>query len=148
MPRQNNHMTEKNKNSSEVYADFTMSRIDSSVLGTMTPSQLRAVRDALVANQPFKRHSFDIRGTLPFIFASFYFVILAGRDKRRKTLDKEKRRVFEGNVSMAYVLSLLFLSFVGAVVWMAILLLLYWVKIELGMDFLPNVHFPDLFQSE
>jgi hypothetical protein len=148
MPHQNNHMTEKNKNSSEVYADYTMSRIDSSVRNSMTTSQLQAVRDALVANQPFKRHSFDIRGTIPFIFASFYFVILAGRDKRRKTLDKEKHRAFEGNVSLGYVLSLLFLSFVGAVVWMAILMLLYWVKIELGIDILPNVHIPDLFKSE
>ena len=141
-------MKQKNKNSSEVYADFTMSRIDSTVRETMTPAQLQAVRDALVANQPFKRHSVDIRGTLPFFFASFYFVILAGRDKRRKTLDRDKRRAFEGNLSMGYVLSILFLSFVGAVVWIAVLSVLYWVKVELGQDFLPNVHFPNLFQSE
>jgi len=141
-------MTEKSKNSSEVYADFTISRIDTSVRETMSAAQLHAVREALIANQPFKRHAIDIRGTLPFFFASFYFVILAGRDRRRKTLDKEKRRAFEGNLSMGYVLSLLFLSFVGAVVWIAILLLLYWVKIELDMDILPNLHFPQLFQSE
>jgi len=141
-------MTEKSKNSSEVYADFTMSRIDASVRETMSPAQLLAVREALVANQPFKRHAIDIRGTVPFFFASFYFVILAGRDKRRKTKEKEMRRAFEGNLSMGYVLSLLFLSFVGAVVWITILLLLYWVKIELDMDILPNLHFPQLFQSE
>ena len=141
-------MTEKNKNSSEIYADFTMSRIDQSVRETMTDTQLKAVREGLLANQPYKRHAIDIRGTLPFFIASFYFVILAGRDKRRKTVNKEKRRAFEGNLSMGYVLSILFLSLIGAVVWVAILLVIYWVKRELGIDFFPNTHFLNFFQGQ
>ena len=141
-------MTEKNKNSSEIYADFTMSRIDQNVRETMTDTQLEAVREALLANQPYKRHAIDIRGTLPFFIASFYFVILAGRDKRRKTVNKEKRRAFEGNLSMGYVLSILFLSLIGAVVWVAILLVIYWVKRELGIDFFPNTHFLNSFQGQ
>ncbi len=141
-------MAEKNKNSSEVYADFTISRIDQDVRETMNATQLQAVRDALVANQPYKRHTVDIRGTLPFFFASFYFVILAGRDKRLKTLDKETGRAFEGNLSMGSVLSILFLSFLGAMVWGAILLVGYWVKRELGIDFFPDTHFLNFFQSE
>ena len=141
-------MADKNNSSSEVYADFTMSRIDLSVRETMTPIQLQAVRDALLANQPFKKHSIDIRGTIPLFFASFYFVLLAGRDRRRKTVDKEKNRAFEGKLSFSYVLSLLLLSFIGALIWIAILLVVYWVKNELGIDVFSGRHFIEFFQSD
>ena len=141
-------MAADNNNSSEIYADFTISRIDADVRESLTPTQLQAIRDALVANQPFKKHAIDVRGTIPLFFARFYFVVLAGRDKRRKTVDKEKRRTFEGNVSFGYLLSLLFLSFIAAMVWAAILLVVYWVKIELGIDLFSSIHLGDLFKSD
>ena len=141
-------MVADNNNSSEIYADFTISRIDTDVRESLTPTQLQAIRDALVANQPFKKHAVDVRGTIPLFFARFYFVVLAGRDKRRKTVDKEKHRAFEGNVSFGYLLSLLFLSFIAAMVWAAILLVVYWVKIELGIDLFSNIHLGDLFNSD
>ena len=141
-------MAADNNNSSEIYADFTISRIDADVRESLTPTQLQAIRDALVANQPFKKHAVDLRGTIPLFFARFYFVVLAGRDKRRKTVDKEKHRAFEGNVSFGYLLSLLFLSFIAAMVWAAILLVVYWVKIELGIDLFSNIHLGDLFKSD
>ena len=141
-------MAADNNNSSEIYADFTISRIDADVRESLTPTQLLAIRDALVANQPFKKHAIDVRGTIPLFFARFYFVVLAGRDKRRKTVDKEKRRTFEGNVSFGYLLSLLFLSFIAAMVWAAILLVVYWVKIELGIDLFSSIHLGDLFKSD
>ena len=141
-------MVADNNNSSEIYADFTISRIDTDVRESLTPTQLQAIRDALVANQPFKKHAVDLRGTIPLFFARFYFVVLAGRDKRRKTVDKEKRRTFEGNVSFGYLLSLLFLSFIAAMVWAAILLVVYWVKIELGIDLFSSIHLGDLFKSD
>ena len=141
-------MVADNNNSSEIYADFTISRIDTDVRESLTPTQLQAIRDALVANQPFKKHAVDLRGTIPLFFARFYFVVLAGRDKRRKTVDKEKHRAFEGNVSFGYLLSLLFLSFIAAMVWAAILLVVYWVKIELGIDLFSNIHLGDLFKSD
>lgn len=141
-------MAADNNNSSEIYADFTISRIDADVRESLTPTQLQAIRDALVANQPFKKHAVDVRGTIPLFFARFYFVVLAGRDKRRKTFDKEKRRAFEGNVSFGYLLSLLFLSFIAAMVWAAILLVVYWVKIELGIDLFSSIHLGDLFNSD
>ncbi|MEJ2214010.1 MAG: hypothetical protein P8Y20_08110 [Gammaproteobacteria bacterium] len=141
-------MAAENNNSSEIYADFTISRIDAVVRESLTPTQLQAVRDALVANQSFKKHAVDVRGTIPLFFARFYFVILAGRDKRRKTVDKEKRRAFEGNLSFGYLLSLLFLSFIAAMVWVAILLVVYWVKIELGIDLFSSIHLGDLFKSD
>ena len=141
-------MAADNNNSSEIYADFTISRIDADVRESLTPTQLQAIRDALVANQPFKKHAVDLRGTIPLFFARFYFVVLAGRDKRRKTVDKEKHRAFEGNVSFGHLLSLLFLSFIAAMVWAAILLVVYWVKIELGIDLFSNIHLGDLFKSD
>ena len=141
-------MAADNNNSSEIYADFTISRIDADVRESLTPTQLQAIRDALLANQPFKKHAVDVRGTIPLFFARFYFVVLAGRDKRRKTVDKEKHRAFEGNVSFGYLLSLLFLSFIAAMVWAAILLVVYWVKIELGIDLFSSIHLGDLFNSD
>ena len=60
-------MKQKNqKNSNEIFADFTMSRIDRLVRDTMTSQQLNAVKDVLIANTPYSRHSVDLRGVISF----------------------------------------------------------------------------------
>ena len=143
-----NLMAERKKESSEIYADFTMSRIDPAVRDTMSVTQLNAVREALLANQPYKQHALDLRGTIPLFFANFYFVLLAGQDKRKKTLEDQEHRSFKRNLTLGYVLSLIFMTFAVAMVWGAILLLLYWVKRELGIDIFPSMHFLNFFQSD
>jgi hypothetical protein len=136
------------KESSEIFADFTMSRIDRHARESMTEQQLIAVRQALVANSPFNRHAVDIRGSIPLFFARFYFVVLAGRDRRRKTREKELRRIYKGNVPLGYFLSFIVLSFLIALIWMALIVALYWLKREMGIDIFPNIHLLDLFNHQ
>jgi hypothetical protein len=140
-------MTTKQKTSSEIFADFTISRIDEEVRSGFSSEQLDAIRRALVANESFSRHRVDIRGTLPLFFAKYYFVILAGRDRRRKTLEKEMARSHKGNLELGYFLSFLLLSLVVLVVWGIMFSVFYWLKMEMGIDVFPHLHLNDLFKA-
>ena len=138
---------EKFTESSQIYADFTISRIDPVVRESLSDEQLKAIRNALLANQPFKKHALDIRGSIPLYFAKYYFVLLAGRDKRRRTQQKEMQRHNRGNLSIGYMLTLLMISFLVAVIWVAAFAGFYWTKNEMGIDFFANFHLMELFKG-
>ena len=135
---------EKTKDSSEIFADFTISRIEHSVRINMTAQQLNAIRAALVANDRFSQHSFDLRGSVSLFFARYYFVILGGRDRRRKTRLEELRRVHKGNIPIGVWLSFVTISLLVTILWLFIFGALYLLKRELGIDLFSNIHLPDL----
>lgn len=58
-------MQDKTRESSEVFADFTISRIPHKTLSSLSVEQLNDVRSALVAQSTETRHSLDIRIRLP-----------------------------------------------------------------------------------
>ena len=133
----------KQNDSNKIFADFTMSRIDRLVRDTMTPQQLNAVRDALVANAPYSRHSVDFRGAISLFFARYYFVFLAGRDRRYKTRLQELQRAHKGNIPLGFILSFIAISFLIALLWVLAIVSLYWLKREMGIDIFPDVHLLD-----
>jgi len=141
-------MKQKNqKISNEIFADFTMSRIDRLVRDTMTSQQLNAVRDALIANTPYSRHSVDLRGVISFFFARYYFVFLAGRDHRYKTRLQELQKAHKGNVPLGFILSFIAISFLIALLWFLAIVVLYWIKREMGIDIFPDVHMFDFIRN-
>ncbi|TNF94378.1 MAG: hypothetical protein EP297_11890 [Gammaproteobacteria bacterium] len=124
-----------------------MSRIDRVVLDTMTSQQLNAVRDALVANAPYNRHAVDLRGAISLFFARYYFVFLAGRDRRRRTRLQEFQRAHKGNIPLGFVLSFIAISFLIALLWVLVIVVLYWLKREMGIDIFPDMHLLDFIKN-
>lgn len=139
--------TKKKKDSSEIFADFTMSRIDRLVRDTMTTQQLNAVRDALIANTPYKKHTVDLRGVVSFFFARYYFVFMAGRDRRYKTRLQELQKKHKGNVPLGFIFSFIVISLLITLLWILVIVALYWIKREMGIDFLSDIHMLDFINN-
>ena len=132
--------------SSQILADFTISRIDSKIRRSMSTEQLNAVREALLASNQQNRHAMDWRFTIPLFFANYYVVFLAGRDKRRKTVLQELQRSQKGNVPLAILLSFIAFIVLAGLIWGGVIVALYWMKSDAGIDIFSNFHFGDLFK--
>lgn len=110
--------------------DNLLSSMNKSVVDTLTYKQKKELKKAL-NNQDWGKHSVDLRPTVaaPFIPWSFYFVFLAGVNKRRLT-NTEK--------GMACIMFLLMIILFGFSLVCMALLLLYLIKSWLGIDIFPN----------
>jgi len=129
--------------SREIFADFTMSRIDSDVRESLTDKQMLSIRHALIAQSEWAKHKVDVRFTLPLFFAKYYFILLSGRDRRKKTRLKEVTRSHKGNFTIGFFITLLMFSVISALFWLFLIIILYWLKVELGIDVFPNFHISD-----
>ncbi|MCG6943089.1 MAG: hypothetical protein LJE69_17805 [Thiohalocapsa sp.] len=125
-------------------APFTRSvlaKIEPAVLASLTEHQFRCIRDAVDQTRPISRHSIDVRGNLPLLFARYYFVFLAGRDRRTNTRYEEKR-LWKRLASAAGALLLGTAVLVPVVVFL--LLVGYAIKTFLGVDLYPDTHLLDM----
>jgi hypothetical protein len=125
------------------YTRFVLGHIDQDVRRSLTAEQLDAIRQAIDATKPLSKHPFDVRGVIPLFFARYYFVFLAGRDKRKSLEVKElgRRRNTYSAVG-AIVLSILLLIPLGAL----LIIVGYAMKSFLGIDIMPDRHFGDLLR--
>ena len=136
-------MSQKVNSSSEVFADFTLSRVNKRTLSTLSQEQIQDLKEALIAQASESRHSIDVRLSIPLFFRAYYIVIFAGRDRRRKTLNLELDRINRlppGLRRSFYLLvsgSLLLTVFVFAAA------ALYLIKSFAGIDLMPNSHLSD-----
>ena len=89
----------KVKESSKVFATFTLSRIPKEVLQSLDESQHQAIFDAFCAQEASQQHPVDIRFRIPLYYRAYYFVLFAGRDRRRGRVELEKSRtaLFSGS---------------------------------------------------
>lgn len=92
-------------------------RLPRRIAKSFNDAQLRAIAAAFSA-RPWKSHRGDLRLSLPFLKRRFYFVLLAGSDKRSDERRKIDRAVHPlvtvGNIFFAVtVLSVLQLGFLG-----------------------------------
>lgn len=125
----------------DAFTQHVMSRIDQNVFKTLNLVQLEAIRSAISANAPYKKHPIDIRITIPFFFMKFYLVVLIGKDRRLATRDKEKSRI-ENTKALSWLVS----AYIGASLLIPLLILvLYLVKSALGIDIFPEKHLWDFF---
>ncbi len=125
----------------DAFTQHVMSRIDSDVFRSLNLVQLEAVREAISANAPFKRHPIDLRFSIPLFFMTFYFVMLIGKDRRSGTRSLEERRLHNARAASW----LAFLYMLLSVMIPIILILLYIIKSFLGIDFFPDKHLVDWF---
>lgn len=124
----------------DTFAKQVLSTLEPEVFASLSPKQYAAFRHTLERARPIRRHAVNIRGILPLGVACYYFVLLAGRDRRDGTRHEEQElwRTMSsilGTVVLASVLLLLILS--------AILLMGYGIKSFLGIDLDPNMHLID-----
>ncbi len=92
-----NTVEKKHNESSKIFADFTLSRIQPEIRQSFTDVQLIELRRVLIDQVESSHHSLDIRFTFRILFQSYYFVILSGKDRRKKhwmptTAEKRKPR--------------------------------------------------------
>ena len=101
-----------------------LERMPDKVADSFSEEQLAYLRNA-IGTREWGRHKVDLRGTIKFFKWRYYYVVLAGRNRR--TLSEKERRIA---VLMNAVLITSFVSFsifVGLIV-------LYLVKSALGID--------------
>ena len=130
--------------SAKIYAEFTISRITPEIKASFTPAQMAAIREALVAQNDSQKHALDVRGTIPLFFTKYYFVLFAGKDRRRTTLDKEAKRINKVPLPIRIALYGMVLSTVIVSFSLLGLAIMYLVKSWLGIDIFPREHLNDI----
>ena len=108
-----------------------LAKVPADMRGSFSDEQLLALKVAL-GGRTWGTHALDLRFTLKWWRWQYYFVLLAGRNRRVLT-DRERRIQ---RISMALVLAVFLL--VSTVVGV---LVLYLVKSALGIDLIPGFSF-------
>ncbi len=103
---------------------------DEKVKNSFSDEQLESLKIAMGARD-WKTHPVDIRFTLPFFGRRYYVVFIAGKSIRVGRLQKLIFRKAE----------IIFLSIAISVSFLFILLLLYFAKSFVGLNFFPDFSF-------
>ena len=142
-----NTVEKKQNESSKIFADFTLSRIQPEIRQSFTDVQLIELRRVLIDQAESSHHSLDIRFTFRILFQSYYFEKLSGKDRRKKTLDannSRKEKTTEKLLSIA-VTGIITLGIVYSAY--SLLVLLYQIKKEMGIDLIENMHIEDAIKK-
>lgn len=126
----------KGRKSKDPFTYHVMAGIDPEIRASFTPRQLEAVEEAISAGGHKRNRFINFRGSIPFIFARYYLVMLVGRDRRYAVRNEEKK--LKKKMTAAKVLLLSF--FICWPVLLILFLVLYILKRWLGIDFLPDAH--------
>ncbi|MGB0465955.1 MAG: hypothetical protein ACPGF7_00320 [Pontibacterium sp.] len=138
-------MNKEPDNSSQIYTDFTISRIPPDIRQSLSDKQMTAIRNALLAQQESQRHSLDLRFSLPLFYRRYYFVLFCGRDRRRRTREIESIRYKLTPKPLTRLLLILSLGGVSAGLLVGLVIGLYFLKSMMGIDLFPDFHFYELF---
>jgi hypothetical protein len=134
----------KTSESAKIFAEFTLGRINPKIKDSLSHEQLTELRRALIAQQENSKHKIDIRFTINFLFSKYYFVILGGKDRRRKTIERNtarketwKEKILTTVLTVAIIIGMGYFFGYGVI-------FLYQIKRNLGIDFFSNVHAEDV----
>ncbi|MEH6729398.1 MAG: 3-phosphoshikimate 1-carboxyvinyltransferase [Pseudoalteromonas distincta] len=108
-----------------------LSRMPENVQRTFSDDQLIHLKVAIGARQ-WGKHTVDCRGVIKFFKYRYYFVLLAGRNRRE--LSKKEQKI--AAISQAITISMF--SFLVITI---LLLIIYLVKSALGVDMFSNYSF-------
>lgn len=103
-------------------------RLPEELRESFSDEQLQGLRSAL-ATRSWARHKVDLRGTFNIWRTQFYFVVVAGRNKR--SLSRAQQKLSLAAKAGAITVFLFFSVLLG-------LVLLYVLKSALGIDLLPG----------
>jgi hypothetical protein len=126
--------------SSGAFAYHILSKIDPEIMDSFTQQQLNAVYQVIVASRPQEKHPIDVRAVIPLFFFRIYVVFLMGRDKRPKVQSREAVRRRESDIGVD-----VFLIILGLIpIFLLLALVYYFLKVEYGIDYIPDFHLTDL----
>lgn len=107
--------------------------LDKDVADSLGESQRNEIERTIDAMGLVTRHPLDVRKTIPWIGKRYYFVLLAGRDRRR-AVRYEKSRLLNFLLTATITLGIV------AIIVLA-LLALYLIKSALGIDVFKHFSF-------
>lgn len=125
----------------DAFTYHIVNNINADVLNSLSPKQLSAIKEAIIASQPRKKHMIDIRGAINLFIARYYFVFLMGRDQRIAAQEIETER----RENIALIWNFVFIFFILAPFILLTLIALYFFKIGLGIDLFPGEHMGRIF---
>ena len=108
-----------------------LDKVPADMRGSFSDAQLLALKIAL-GGRTWGAHALDLRFTLKWWRWQYYFVLLAGRNRR--TLTEREKRIQRLSMALLLAAFLLFSTAVG-------ILVLYLLKSALGIDLLPGFSF-------
>jgi hypothetical protein len=108
-----------------------LDKLPADMRGSFSDAQLLALKIAL-GGRTWGAHALDLRFTLKWWRWQYYFVLLAGRNRR--TLTEREKRIQRLSMALLLAAFLLFSTAVG-------ILVLYLLKSALGIDLLPGFSF-------
>ena len=108
-----------------------LDKVPANMRGSFSDAQLLALKIAL-GGRTGGAHALDLRFTLKWWRWQYYFVLLAGRNRR--TLTEREKRIQRLALALVVAVFLLFSTAVG-------ILVLYLVKSALGIDLIPGFSF-------
>jgi len=120
----------------DAFTYHILKNINIDIFNSLSSKQLSALKEAIRASQPKQKHSIDFRGIINFFFVKYYFVFLMGRDRRISTQESE----IERRENVALLGNIIFIIFVISPFLLLMLILLYFLKIGLGVDLFPGEH--------
>ena len=124
---QENNLFRKTLREDQTIASL-LSRMPESVQHSFTEEQLANLRVALGARS-WGKHKIDFRSTISFFSYRYYYVFVAGRNRRELSRAEKRKGLLIQSILMSTFL--VFCSMLG-------LLVLYLVKSALGIDLFPN----------
>ena len=116
------------------------SRIHGEVAASFTDEQLNAIKLAFGARD-WGTHAIDMRKSVRFLWFRWYFVLLAGKERRPADRLNAESRPF-GTLSNA-LMTTVFLFFLLS----PVLVLLYGLKTATGIDIFPDGGWHDILNS-
>lgn len=124
-------------------AIHVFNNLDREILRGLSKNQIDAIGESIAKQARSTHHTLDLRGLIPMFFANFYFVILFGRDRRSKydAAAHQRRQKADNIASMILLVSLSFSLL------LLLAVLLYLVKMALGINLISNFHLPDLLMK-
>ncbi|MEC7690495.1 MAG: 3-phosphoshikimate 1-carboxyvinyltransferase [Pseudomonadota bacterium] len=105
-----------------------LSKMPPDVAASFSEEQLIAMNKA-IGGRSWARHKLDVRGTINIWRTSFYFVVLAG--KNRRELSRLEQQVGRATMALMFALFITFSVLSG-------LLILYLIKSALGINLFEN----------
>lgn len=129
--------------SSEVFADYTLSRLPREIRKSLDDAQYRAIRDALLAVDEGAEHAVDIRIRIPLFYRAYYVVVFAGRDRRSKIYMLERYRIDRLPRRIRRLVYLFVTATVTVSMFVVVFFLMYKIKSLVGLDLFPAIHLRD-----
>jgi hypothetical protein len=145
-------MTDQKKSSGfeklnlDPYTHAILCRIGPETFAEFTPEQQRKLIDSISACRPLQKHPLDLRGVISIFFVRYYFVILAGRDRRRQTIRIEGSRRRKVSRTVSLVVSAIFLLLMMTLLLVVFFVIAYLIKCQAGINIFPDKHLMDFFR--